>query len=441
MYRPFQPQFKIRIFDSKKANVEELKSADISRGSGYLDIEQCVAYPVTYEETSDMLSHLNFTVDKHAEVLLYYFHIGQTIQLFGGFYADNQHTMKHVFSGTVTRIRTQFKDTGDVSFSIECMHYGFTRMGKDPKNFVYPDAKSSRKFAQSDKLSVKEIIEGIAKDNNLEIGAIDLSSAARQVDFSKFSVVYQKDMTDWQFLTQLAQDFGCSVWIATENDREKLFFMSNEKAWQKQGDISFLFPLRNKGITEARESEMQRFSDHDYDRPRLLRELSIDEDISAADSVSRSAVYFDKSSGQYKEATSQIIEKEGKRYIYFYELQEDKVREIQDTNRELADEIRRNGPSALPWGDPNKPDPHCASYYYKEIVHYEEHEAVFDRAFFGITVSAKTQMDLAIRSQRTYRIRGILSYHSKGIESAYFLTGLKHIWDSDGMWTELEFKR
>lgn len=439
MYRPFQPQFKIRVFDGKRVKLEELRSTNVSVGSGYLDIEQCVSYPVTYEESSDLLSHLNFTVDKHADVLLYYFFIGQAIQLFGGEYSDNQHTMKHVFSGTVTRIKTQFKDTGDVSFSVECMHHGFTRMGKDPKNFVYPDAKSSRKFAQSDKLSVKEIIEGIAKDNNLEIGAIDLSSAARQVDFSKFSVVYQKDMTDWQFLTQLAQDFGCSVWIATEDDTDKLYFMSNEKAFEKQGDISFLFPLRGK-IKEPLESEMQRFSDHDYDRPRLLREVSVDEDISAADSVSRSAVYFDKSSGQYKDAVSQIREdKDGHRTITFYELDESKVRYIQDTNKELADEIRKNGPSSLPWGTPD--NPRCASYYYKAVRYYEEHQAVFDKAFFGISVSAKTQMDLAIRSQRTYKIRGLLSYHSKNLSSSFFLTGLRHIWDSDGMWTELDFKR
>ena len=66
---------------------------------------------------------------------------------------------------------------------------------------------------------------------------------------------------------------------------------------------------------------------------------------------------------------------------------------------------------------------------------------VFDKAFYGITVTAKTLLDLDIRSQRSYKIRGILSYHSKDKETSFFLRGLKHTWDNDGCWTELDFIR
>lgn len=439
MFRPLQPAFKIRVYTGKRVSLETLKGANVSAGESYLDIEACVTFPVTYEESADLLTHLDFTVDKYAEALLRYFFIGQSIILYGGHYADNQSAMRHVFSGTVTRIRTRFSDEGKVSFTVECMNYGFTLMGKDMKNFVYPDKKSSRSFAQKDTMSVKDIIEGIAKDNNLEIGAIDLSTDARKVNFDKVSVRYQKNMTDWKFLTQLAQDFGCSVWLATEDGVEKLYFMSQEKAFKRQSEISFLYPLYGI-ITDVQDSEVQKFSDSAYNRPRILREVSVDEDISAAYAVSRSAMYFDKETGEYKESIAKINEdKDGNRYIEFYTFDESRVEEVHRTDPELADEIRNNSPASLPWGTPD--NPRNASYYYKVERHYEEHQAVFDKAFFGITANARCNQDLDIHSQRTYKIRGLLSYHSKDLTTSFFLRSLRHIWDVDGNWTELEFIR
>lgn len=440
MFRPLQPQFKIRVFTGKP-NPDTLKGK-VSYGSNYIDIEACCAYPVTYEESADLLTHLNFTVDKYADILLYYFHIGQSVTLKGGYYADNESGMRHVFSGTVTRIRTHFSDTGRVSFSVECMNYGFTKLGKDYKNFVYPDKNSKRKGANKDTMSVTDIIKCIAEENNFEIGEISMKSGAKSVHFDKINVRYQKNMTDWQFLTKLAQDFGCSVWISTEDGVDKLYFVSHEKAFQKQSkDISFLYPL-NGVIDKVKDSEMQKFSEPAFNRPRILRELTVEEDIAQAYSISRSAMYFDKDTGEYKEAVSKIEEdKYGNRSITFYRLDEQRVAQVNKEQPDIADEIRENGPTSLPWGTPD--NPRNASYYYKAIRYYENHDeqAVFDKAFFGITITAKCNQDLNIHSQRTYQIRGILSYHSKNLTSSYFLRGLKHIWDSDGTWTELDFIR
>ena len=187
---------------------------------------------------------------------------------------------------------------------------------------------------------------------------------------------------------------------------------------------------------------MQKFSEPAFNRPRILRELTVEEDIAQAYSISRSAMYFDKDTGEYKEAVSKIEEdKDGNRSITFYELDEQRVAQVNKEQPDIADEIRENGPASLPWGTPD--NPRNASYYYKAIRYYENHDeqAVFDKAFFGITITAKCNQDLNIHSQRTYKIRGILSYHSKNLTSSYFLRGLKHIWDSDGTWTELDFIR
>ena len=83
---PIQPQFKIRVYDGQ-LSIDKLKGARItaSTDGDYIDIEQCVAYPVIYEEQASLLNTLTFTVDKYADILLYYFYIGQKIIFYGGY--------------------------------------------------------------------------------------------------------------------------------------------------------------------------------------------------------------------------------------------------------------------------------------------------------------------------------------------------------------------
>ena len=439
MYRPLQPQFKIRVFNGK--NFDKLKGSNIvvSSDNSYIDIESYVKFPVTYEEQASLLNTLKFTVDKNADLLLYYFYVGQTVILYGGYYSDSGEGVRHVFSGTVTRIKTHFSNNGKVSFLVECMNYGFTKLGKDAKNFVYPDKNSSRSFARKDSLKLSELIEGIAKENNYEIGEIDLPSSAKSVSFDKLNIRYQKNISDWKFLTILAQSFGCNVWVSTENGVDRINFVSIEKAFQRQSEISFLFPLYGV-ITDIKDSEIQKFEAPAYNRFRILQDVVVDEDISQAYAVSRSAMYFDKTTGEYKETISRIEkDKNGRSVIVFYELDEQRVAYVHKNMPEIADAIRDNYPTSMEWGTPDNPN--NASYYYRVKKIYDEQMAVFDKAFFGITVTAKCNQDLDIHSQRTYKIRGILSYHSKDLNSSFFLRGLKHIWDSDGCWTELDFIR
>lgn len=431
-------------------SLDTFKGSNILPGDGYIYIEKFVAFPVTYEEQASLLNTLQFTVDKYSDLLLYYFYIGQTVDFYGGYYADTVESMRLVFSGTVTRITTHFSDSGKVSFTVECMNYGFTKLGKDSKNFVYPDKNSSRKFAQSESLTLVDIIRGIAKESGYEIGEIDLSSGVKSVNFDKIHIQYQKNVSDWKFLTMLAQNFGCSVWISNEDGVEKLNFVSNEKAFRKQSsDIGFLYPLYSMMLRDTsgsggkiRDLEIQKFSDSAYNRPRILRDVTVDEDISQAYAVSRSATYFDKNTGEYKETISKIeTDKDGRRYMVFYELDEARVAEVHKTMPDVAEEIRDGGPTSMEWGVAGDNNPRHANYYYKAVKIYDEQMAVFDKAFFGITVTAKCNQDLDIRSQRTYKIRGILSYHSKNLDTSFFLRGLKHVWDADGTWTELDFIR
>jgi len=442
MANPLQPQFKIRVFNGKKINLDTLKGTGITASSegDYIDVEYCTAYPVVYKEEASLLNTLSFSIDKYGDILLYYFFIGQAVSLYGGYYTETSTGMRHVFSGSVTRVRTSFLDSGRIVVTVECMSYSYTKLGRDKKSFVYPDFLSGRNFAKKSSLKLQDIIKGIASDNNIQLGDVELSPEANKVTFTNKAIRYQKEVSDWNFLNQLAEDFGCTMWISSTNGEERLNFVSKTKAFEKQtSDLGFIFPLQG-AITDIKDYEVQTFPNSEYNRPRILRSLEVDEDVSAANAVSRSAMYFDKTTGEYKEAVSLIEQdKDGKTSITFYELDEQKVAYVSENFPDIAKKIRDSSPTSLPWGTPDNPN--CSSYYYTKVQKYDAQTAVFDKAFYGITVTGKVNQDLDIRSQRTYPIRGILSYHSRDINSSFFLRGLSHIWDSDGTWTELDFIR
>lgn len=453
MQRPTQPQFKVRLYSKGiRPNGDE---NFMTRGGNYaskgnynfIDIEECVAYGVTYEEQASLLNTLTFTVNKHADVLLHRCYIGQWVVLYGGYYTDSGTGVRKVFSGTITRIRTEFPDNGRMSFSVECMSYGFTQMGKDTyKNFVYPDVNSTRSFAKGkSEIKLTELITGLVEEAGMLVGEIQLPKTAANVVFTNKNIRYQKGMSDWKFLIELSKAYGCSLWTDTVDGTERLYFVDTSKATNVVSEeINFLYPLQgDEGIKNIRSDEIHRFDEPGWNRPRLLRNVTVDEDISMAYAVSRSAMYYDKETGEYKEAISEISESDGKRVITFYELDEAKVEFIHRTQPELADQIRSSGATSLPWSsgvkDPKDEKPEYARYYYKTVRIVDEQQAVFDRAFFGITVTATCNQDLNIRSQRSYNIRGLVRYTSSDKTGRYFLRGLKHIWDTEGPITELDF--
>lgn len=452
MLRPLQPRFKVRLYSQgvRPAGGDNFSTQGgnyASKGNhNFIDIEECVAYGVTYEEQASLLNTLTFTIDKHADVILYRLYMGQWVVFYGGYYDDRGRGIRKVFAGTITRIRTKFANDGLMSIMVECMSYGFTQLGKDNfKNFTYPDANSTRGFAKGkESLKLKALIEGIVKESGMEIGEIKLPKEVANETLTKDHIRYQKGVSDWKFLLELGADYGCSVWTETVDGVERLYFVDTAAATNKTDkDITFVYPLKGaRGITDIKTSDIIRQEEAVWNRPRILKDVEVDEDISMAYAVSRSASYFDQKTGEYKESISEIREEEGKRVIVFYELDEAKVEYIHRTNPELADSIREAGAANLPWssGCPAEQEkPEYARYYYRAVKKVDESVAVFDKAFFGITITASCNLDLDIRSQRSYDVRGICRYSSSDKTGSFFLRGLKHIWSKEGGITELDF--
>lgn len=450
MQRPLQPAYKIRVFTQgakPSGNEGFYNKGDTyaSSNHSFMDIEECVSFGVTYETQATLLNTLSFKIDKHAEVLLHRLHLGQSVVFYGGYYSDSQFSFRKLFVGTVIRIVTHFSDTGIVTITVECMEYGYNKLGKDTAYYVYPDKNSKRKFAQGKtSITLKEIIEGICEENDVNIGEISLPKVAMRRVFTEDKIQAQKGLSDWAFLNELAKSYGCSIWIDNLNGEDKFYFVDTSQINHTKGpDIQFLYLLKGERTTDVKDNEIIRvFGDAAWNRPRLLNSVTVTEDISLAYSVSRSAQYFDKETGETVEAIAEITGEEGKRVVTFYELDEDKVRQVEEKNPKLAEQIR-SMEHKLTWSsgckDPKDEKPEFTRYYYKVKKVMDESVEVFDQVFFGIYVTASCNLDLDIRIQRTYPIRGILRYNTKKEVGNYYLRGLKHIWDAEGARTELDF--
>lgn len=114
-----------------------------------------------------------------------------------------------------------------------------------------------------------------------------------------------------------------------------------------------LYGVTNKQLkwdSTIRDSEVQFFPNSSQKRPRILKEVQIDEDISLAYSVSRTAMYYDKETGDYKESVSMITtDKDGRRKITFYELDEERVKWVKEHEPDLYKKICNGGPTSMEW--------------------------------------------------------------------------------------------
>lgn len=446
--RPYQPQYFIRLHKPK-----------FMGASDYIDVENYVADGVSYSEQADLVNMLNFTVDKNADVLLPSVFLGMRVTFKAGVYSDTGLSVEDVFDGSVTRIYTQFPDDGVMSFTLECMSHSFVKSAKDIRyNEYYPNEESKRSFASGKtSITAEELIRGIAEECNIQVGEIKL---AKNTEYTYDSPINQKS-SDWAFLSRLAKLHNASIWTETSANTDLLYVIdkgSMDGIKKDRNSINFVYPLKgiyNKiegakdvSVRTIAENEMIKYGDSFWHRPRVIWGVSVEEDIASATSLSRSAIRFNDDTGQYEESLAKVEEVDGKRNIVFYSLDESRVEYIDRTNPDLADRIRNNSPFALEWRKPGRPDnepetdPNFAAYYYvATTAPMDEMTAVFDRAFFGITIRATTIGDINIRSQRYYDVRGILRYSTNDTTAKYYLMSVTHTWGSDGFTTEMELKR
>lgn len=391
----------------------------------FVDVTEYVDWGVEYEEQADMIRALRFTIGKYAETFLERLHQGQRVICTAGTLTK----FKRIFDGTVTRISTSFPDDGAIKVRLECLSTAWTALGRHIARYnVYPDPKSTRSFAAGkSSLKVSEIVRGIIQENNMQEGEIDIPE---DKVYSLKDAFHQVGGSDWGVLTRLAKAVACTVWTEFVGDSEQLFFVDRSKVRKQPDprDISFVYALRLKG--NEQEFTLKSLEPNQ----RLLRNVTVNEDVAAANSISYAASRFDFEKGEEVSLMGEYItEADGKRTLVFYELDEDKVSKLEQTNPGKARQLRNMGMFNIPW--------EIAKEFYRPVEIVDEDVAIYDQAFFGITVNCTTNGDVDIRSQRAYTLYGIARYSSKALSDRYWLHSLKHRWDEDGFYTDMEFKK
>ena len=463
MLRPTQPQFKIRLWlTGKPSSSDAVRKVEKSRNSSadFVDIEPFVDYDVVYEEQATMLNTLSFTITKDGDLFLQKLHLNMWVSLYGGTYSDGvSDTLRLVFSGTIIRIRTKFNNNGKIFVSCEAISYGYVRLGKDRRQCCFPDKRSDRSFLTGKtEIKLSEVVRGIVEESGMKMGDLILGKGATDIVFTEKNTRRQNNMSDWAFLHELARISNCTMWLEYSTGDEVVHFVDKGTALKTANkEISFVWYNSGSAIgkdkngnavsyrtsTIEEQSEWLRYPGApEWDRPRFIWDVDVDEDIASAYAVTRAAVYIDKETGEQKEAIAEVEERDGKRFYVFYELDERRVQETEEKHPEFADKVRKGDPTGMTWADGQTPEQdtyRCARFYYKKVERYDEEQMVFDTAFFGIKVTGKTIQDLNIHSQQTYPIRGIMRYSSSDVVGNWYLLGLRHTWNREGALTELEF--
>lgn len=457
-----QPQFLLRVFIGKVIpSFKSDKYKDcVGKSSDWINLTKYINYPVTYSEDKSMISKLNFTIGELSQELTGYIRMGSKVELYGYYYMPHGTEMRRIFHGTVYRMSLKVTDNGVSTLSIEALQYGYRSVGLQKHYRSIPNEDDLSTWLHG-KSSVKliDVINGIIKDNGFEIGDINLPAKIADTTFTHKKSEFQRGQSDWDFLCSLAKKYGCLCFIQQQEGVDRVYFVDEVKrVAQVYDDIEFRMPTANislhplsKGIEGAsafdriiRDNEIQKFTDKSFNRIRILRDVEVTEDIDQAYSVSRTACFINNK-GEIENGVSVAENNQ----VTFYRLDEDKVRYIRKTNPELANSIEMN-PQNFQWKEhPDDPSPETnpryAAYYYSVVKIVDEQTAVYDQAYQGLTVSASCNMDLNIRSQRVYRINGLMRWSSSSGNgsghASYFLQGLRHVWDSSGLRTELDFIR
>lgn len=493
MYRPLQPEFKIITYLPKKVPIEgdfipRGKNA-IDRGTGGDDITQSVGWGVTYEERKDLINTLNFTVVKNVETLITgHLKIGNWVVLYGGFYTDEEKEMKKVFIGNITRLRTNFTTGGVISVDVECVSGFYQKMNKEIySSYSYPMRGSSTKYfvniedeeeeknmdgeklnpiyanprpslRDKDILTIEDIVRAIASENKVELREFKIPLQAKNVTFTPKNFIQQRNLTDWEFLRKLGAKYGFFIHQTIENNKEVLYVLNSYVKTQQMTDIldvkdiGFLYQSRsfndfNPDTSVPKDIEIQKFDKPEWNRIRTLRDVTVTEDVVSAFSTRFVIEYFDDKTGKHEQTTADRWQNEqGEWVTRVYEYDDKIVQRLVDSNHPIAETISLRGCDHLNWKDDAPPGTtfteYDLNYYYKEKFITDSKTSVYDQAYLGIDITATCNMDLNIKSQKVYPIRGIFRYSSANtVEDKYMLMGLKHIWNADGAITELEFKK
>lgn len=406
----------------------------------WMDVTRYAAWDVVYEEQADAIRTLNFTLQKDGQYIVDLMHYGMPVEFTGG----TLEKFAKIFVGIVIRMTSSFDETGFVKIRVQCMASTWQRFGKAVyNNYVYPDLKNTRGFKTlSGSISIAQIVEGIAQENDVKVGYVD--DVAKSYIFDLDRQVHQYRLSDWALLRKLAKTVNCTVWTEFIDGTEILFFASVNKVKNTANhgtykEPSFLYPRRGlRGDQQVGNSQ----NDYGFVQTELaegqivLREVSIDEDMATMNSISYASSKYNFETGEEETSFGDIVtDEQGRKFLQMKTLDYAKIDALDKTNPALANQLRQLDMFGNMTWEQIRP-------FLKNIdTPIDEDAAPYDNAFYGITVDAVCNGDIIIRSQRAYNLYGLSVHSSNLVGHRYWLYSMRHRWTEEGFLTEMTFKK
>ena len=444
-----------------------------------VDVTDDVKDEVTFVDEPNNISNLSFMLSgseyimSSADVVK----LGDRVEFYGGtmgesFIEPTKENYKLFFYGHVKNIAPDYADTGLLSVSIEAIDTGYVAM-KEKRKFSYPTANAKvRSWANVDKITVNDIIEGIVvKELKMNLGTVMLPDD--NIFYTLKSPIKQAGINDWKFLIKLAKLNGCNVYTRTEENKTTYidFIDIGKTKNALQEKVRFVYPLREnnylKDTPNANSYKYPTINDAGtvdivaltisvsqdlslfYANRRVYQLISPETGKSVSliqtfDELSQEMKDFNKESkakGE-EEPYKVAFTSGGKQFINaYYKMEVDpsklppdpeEARKVEDIAKKVMSQEKLEDGTVASFED-IKP-------YFKRAEFMDARYRVADEPYVGIDVNMTIEGDVFLKNSVSYRILGIQRYGSDNLESSYALITTTHRWGDDGYFCDLQFK-
>lgn len=219
---------------------DEKNAKGVSTGKKIrLNATKDVIGTVSYTETDGLPKEVTFVL-KDGMKYEQSFGIGNFIELVGGT-LDNYRLL---FIGYVKKVAPKYQESGELHLTYTCLEKAYSDSGLAANNFLYPSKNCKRAWANKNSLTLKELIEGIAKDNEFTIGTLDLDKVGNSTVFTHITPIKQHNKSDYAFLNELATKYGFVFWEEVTSNGLIVNFVLEKILTTRIGKTVFFNPAR-----------------------------------------------------------------------------------------------------------------------------------------------------------------------------------------------------
>lgn len=164
--------------------------------------------------------------------------IGMVVNMRGG----DLHQDEHLFTGTITAVAPEFRETGEVFLGVTCQGNEGVGLARIAKDMVYPSKTHPKPWGNSN-TTYSELIVNLAKEADFEVSNDNIIvTKDRLVSFT--NPIRQRNKTDWDFMQFLAKQIKCTMWVERIGGKDQLFLKDNSILIDKLAGVTLFYLAR-----------------------------------------------------------------------------------------------------------------------------------------------------------------------------------------------------